>query len=178
MGRRYRRTARRPSRPSGSLVAEPDPSWQRVIRQGAPGADRGCMSAEGSLPAATARRSHGSRSTGRGRTVRWRGRAFAAAVAFVLLAVVAAALTLTFKGAGERAIEGERTLQAIVSELRAQDGLEWRAISRRVKPAEIRPELAASARRVDLLTAKVVRAGLPADRARRQLARQHAYLQA
>jgi diguanylate cyclase (GGDEF)-like protein len=90
------------------------------------------------------------RSGGRGR-----GTALAGTARLLLMALVMFALpmvvTLQLKHAGERGIRAERDLQAIRTELQAQDGLEWRAISGRVRPAEVQPALAASRRRVTRL---------------------------
>ncbi|MFP5371353.1 MAG: diguanylate cyclase domain-containing protein, partial [Actinomycetes bacterium] len=72
-------------------------------------------------------------------------------LAVVIFAVVAAG-TLQLKHMGERGVQVERDLQGIVTELRAQDALEWRVISGRVAPAEVREELLESRERARWLT--------------------------
>ncbi|NMO55229.1 EAL domain-containing protein [Actinoplanes sp. TBRC 11911] len=92
------------------------------------------------------------------------------------LATVAAGLTLSFKHAGERAIEGRLALRGMVAELRLQDGLEWRAISGRVAAGTVAPELLESAGRARALGADAVRYGLPAGRGVRLASLHEAYL--
>ena len=64
---------------------------------------------------------------------------------------VTASVTLQLKHTAERQMGVERDLQAIVSELNAQDAQEWRVVSRRVPSAEVAPVLARSRARVTTL---------------------------
>ncbi len=67
-------------------------------------------------------------------------------LAAVMFAVVvfggAVAVTLQLKHVGEAGVRAQRDLQAVVSELHAQDALEWRVISGRLGADEVRAELA------------------------------------
>jgi diguanylate cyclase (GGDEF)-like protein/PAS domain S-box-containing protein len=88
-----------------------------------------------------------------------------------LLAIVFFALpvtiTLTMKHESEQSGEAVEHLLSGLSELRVQDGLEWRAISGRATPADVRTDLAASrATARDHLT-EAVDQGLPSAAADR-----------
>ena len=76
-----------------------------------------------------------------------------------LLFGTAAAATLQFKHVGERGVQAERDLQAVVSEMRRQDALEWRAISGRVPVVEVREEMAESREAARRLTADATLSG-------------------
>jgi diguanylate cyclase (GGDEF)-like protein/PAS domain S-box-containing protein len=83
----------------------------------------------------------------------------------LVVALGAAGSTLYLKHLGERAIDGERTLQQISTELYLQDGLEWRAISGRVEPGEMAGLVDASVGRIGTLLSTAVHRGLSAPRA-------------
>jgi diguanylate cyclase (GGDEF)-like protein len=76
-----------------------------------------------------------------------------------------AAASVALKHSGEDAIETQNSLQSVKSEMLAQDGLEWRLISGRVPPAQIRGELLASRVRADRYLARAIDHGLPASMA-------------
>ena len=69
----------------------------------------------------------------------------------VVVFVVPVLVTLELKHVGERGVQAERDLQAVVTELVVQDGLEWRVISGRVSPQEVSGDLAASRARAESL---------------------------
>ena len=77
------------------------------------------------------------------------------AVAVVLLAAVVfgltAVVTLKLKHLGEQGVQAERDLQAVATELRTQDALEWRIISGRLAPEDVRAELVQSRERAEVL---------------------------
>jgi len=77
------------------------------------------------------------------------------------LFAVPAAASVALKHSGENAIETQNSLQSVKTEMLAQDGLEWRLISGRVSPAQIRVELLASRLRADGYLARAVNHGLP-----------------
>lgn len=64
--------------------------------------------------------------------------------------------TLELKRLGESGVQAERDLQAVATELNAQDALEWRVISGRLSPVDVGPELAESRERARAL---ILRAG-------------------
>ena len=66
-----------------------------------------------------------------------------ATVVFVLPAVI----TLQLKHVGERGVRAERDLQAVITELQIQDGLDWRVVSNQVAPGDVAEPLAASRQR-------------------------------
>ena len=74
----------------------------------------------------------------------------------VVLAVVVfgsvTAGTLQLKHVGERGVQAERDLQGATTELHAQDALEWRVISGRVRPQDVLEDLEASRQRARQLT--------------------------
>jgi diguanylate cyclase (GGDEF)-like protein/PAS domain S-box-containing protein len=92
--------------------------------------------------------------------------ALLAAVVFGSTAIV----TLKLKHVGERGVQAERDLQAVVSELRTQDALEWRVISGRLSPEEIRGELDESRERAAVLIEHAAAADPDGDGARVQAA--------
>ena len=67
--------------------------------------------------------------------------------------VLPVAVTLELKHTGEQSVLSERDLQQVATELQVQDGLEWRAISGRVRPQDVVEDLAASRDRAVLLLA-------------------------
>jgi diguanylate cyclase (GGDEF)-like protein/PAS domain S-box-containing protein len=97
-------------------------------------------------------------STDRARTAgqpRGHRRWSAAAVAVALLAAgvfgSVAVVTLKLKHMGEQGVQAERDLQSVVTELRTQDALEWRVISGRLSPKDVRVELVESRERAKAL---------------------------
>ena len=78
-----------------------------------------------------------------------------AALLTLIVFGLAAAGTLQLKQIGEAGVQGERDLQAVISELNSQDALEWRVISGRVSPDEARTELLESRVRARSLIAGV-----------------------
>lgn len=81
----------------------------------------------------------------------------------VVLVALAAAGTMHFAHIGERGAQAQLNLQAVATELHAQDALEWRAISGRVSPEEVRSELVLSRARAASL---IERAGQGSPSAR------------
>lgn len=81
--------------------------------------------------------------------------------------VLPMAVTLELKHMGERGVLSERELQQVATELQVQDGLEWRAISGRVRPQAVVEDLAASRDRAVLLLDNPRRGGLDTADARR-----------
>ena len=73
---------------------------------------------------------------------------------------LAAGGTLKLKHLGESGVQAERDLQAVVSELNRQDALEWRAISGRLAPGDVRAELAESRDRAGGLLSRADSAGI------------------
>jgi hypothetical protein len=53
-------------------------------------------------------------------------------------------ITLGLKHAGEDGIEAEHHLQSMVTELRVQDGIEWRVISGKMTPQNAHKDLVAA----------------------------------
>jgi PAS domain-containing protein len=53
-------------------------------------------------------------------------------------------ITLGLKHAGEDGIEAQVHLQSMMTELRVQDGIEWRAVGGRISPQDVRKELVAA----------------------------------
>ena len=84
-------------------------------------------------------------------------------VVFVLPMVV----TLELKHLGERGVISERELQQVATELQVQDGLEWRAISGRVRPQDVTQDLVASRERVAVLLGHTHRGGFDTADAQR-----------
>jgi diguanylate cyclase (GGDEF)-like protein len=74
-----------------------------------------------------------------------------------LVFVLPMGVTLQLKHSGERGLEAERNLQAVMTELQVQDGLEWRVISGRVPPREVRAALHASRDRSRVLLSSFAR---------------------
>ena len=94
---------------------------------------------------------------GRRHVSRKLGAVLLAAVFFGLPALI----TLTLKHQGEQGIHAEGHLQSAVTELRIQDGLEWRAISGRMPLMDIRKELVAARERGEYQLSEAGGLGLP-----------------
>ncbi|MDQ1713342.1 MAG: hypothetical protein QOE45_2792 [Frankiaceae bacterium] len=99
------------------------------------------------------------------RAYRQRATRWASTALVVLVGCGAAGSTLYLKTLGERAINGERTLQQISTELYLQDGLEWRAISGRSDVEELGDLLDQSEARIAALLPVAVGRGLTPQRA-------------
>ena len=80
--------------------------------------------------------------------------------------VVPAGLAVHLKGVGEQGIGAQRDLQAVATELQIQDGWEWRAISGRVTPQDVRVELSRSRLRARSLLELAGAGGLDSTEAR------------
>ena len=76
---------------------------------------------------------------------------------------VPAAITLDLKKSGEDGIEAQNHLQSFITEIRIQDGLEWRLIAGGIALKDIRQELAASRTRATEMLDMATRLGLSPD---------------
>lgn len=99
-----------------------------------------------------------------------------AVLTLIGLVVAGASVSLSFKGRAEDALRSESDLNAVVSQVRLQDGLEWRAISG--QPTDpIRARLSLSEARVMSLLRNSSDLGLPPTLRRQLVALQRRYHQ-